>query len=649
MRNNTLSWIAAALLILGATMIVIWAVDLYTTLHSLWTQKQVIQVVLADDPTRLDPAVVGRTLYTVRRDVVALRRQVGWLAPVGRAFRRLPKVGGLAADAPALLELADALTEAGVLLWDDVAPAVSIWQAGTAPTTEVLTRALAAVAADAPQAQVAVRRAREACAALNPDAYPDQLRAPLAKLMRALPLLDDALTLAPVAPKLLGVEAPRTYLVLALNEDELRPGGGFITGVGELHIRAGEIVSMTFADSYTADDFSRPYPWAPEPMQRFMGIQPWVFRDSNWSPDFPTAARQAIALYRPGHPVTVDGVIALNQYAVRRLVDAVGPLALPGSDAPITGDTLLDYIYRAWEPEDGNFGREWWRQHKSFMKPLAEAVLAKVQAGEVDVLHLVETCLALLEERHLMVYIDEPTTAAWLAAKGWDGGLRSPDGDYLMAVEANVGYNKASAKLHRALTYEVDLSSPETPRATVTLAYTHTSQAEIVCKLQSRYDPIYVQMMDRCYWGYVRLYVPEGATLLFASRHRIPAELMADHRPWDGQAITSQASEGPYTVFAQAFLLPPRGRTQLTFAYALPPGVVRREGEGWQYHLTLQKQPSLRDLPVRLLLHLPQDAVLWSAQPPPLRQRGRLLSYVTRLDTDLDIELYYGPPSPAQP
>ncbi len=43
-----------------------------------------------------------------------------------------------------------------------------------------------------------------------------------------------------------------------------------------------------------------------------MGIDLWVFRDSNWSPDFPTAARQAVALYRPGQPVSVDGVVALG-------------------------------------------------------------------------------------------------------------------------------------------------------------------------------------------------------------------------------------------------------------------------------------------------------------------------------------------------
>ena len=92
-----------------------------------------------------------------------------------------------------------------------------------------------------------------------------------------------------VAPQLLGMDRPRTYLVLALNEDELRPGGGFITGVGEIRVQAGKVITMTFRDSYAVDDFTQPYPDPPEPMRRYMGLDLLVLRDSNWSPDFPTA------------------------------------------------------------------------------------------------------------------------------------------------------------------------------------------------------------------------------------------------------------------------------------------------------------------------------------------------------------------------
>ena len=66
------------------------------------------------------------------------------------------------------------------------------------------------------------------------------------------------------------------------------------------------------------------------PMRDYMGIDLWVFRDSNWSPDFPVAARQAISLYTQTRGGTIDGVIALNQQVVEALVDGLGPLTIDG-------------------------------------------------------------------------------------------------------------------------------------------------------------------------------------------------------------------------------------------------------------------------------------------------------------------------------
>ena len=109
-----------------------------------------------------------------------------------------------------------------------------------------------------------------------------------------------------------------------------------------LTIDAGKIISLTVEDSYAVDDFTTPYPDPPAPLRDYMGIDLWVFRDSNWSPDFPVAARQAISLYtqtRGGH---IDGVIAMNQKVVEALVDGFGPLTIDGQTiANAAGDARL--------------------------------------------------------------------------------------------------------------------------------------------------------------------------------------------------------------------------------------------------------------------------------------------------------------------
>ena len=167
----------------------------------------------------------------------------------------------------------------------------------------------------------------------------------------AYPLAQTGLELVDVAPQLLGADRPRTYLLLFQNEDELRATGGFISAVGRVTIDAGKIISLTVEDSYAVDDFTTPYPDPPAPMRDYMGIDLWVFRDSNWSPDFPMAARQPISLYTQTRGGTIDGVIALNQQVVEALVDGLGPLTIDGQTIA-NAQEMRDYMRAAWSPSE---------------------------------------------------------------------------------------------------------------------------------------------------------------------------------------------------------------------------------------------------------------------------------------------------------
>lgn len=632
-------WVAIGLIVIGLVLVGVWGARVYRTARSLLAHANEAQALLDSNPLDADLATLGKLVNGVRDDVVALKRDVGWAVKLGPAFRWVPKVGPLLAQSPALLDLADALTELGALLWDDAALSLTLLDYGLAPL-DALVIVQPRIVADVPAAHTLVERATMAYSGIDVAVLPDRLQV-LGLLETALPLAGDALAWVEFVPDLLGVGAPRTYLLLVLNEGELRPGGGFITGVGEVRIASGTITEMTFSDSYAVDDFSQPYPDPPKAIQQFMNIDLWVFRDSNWSPDFPTSIRQGLELYRPTYPVTVDGVVAVDQYAVQKLVDAIGPLVLPGEDAPVTGEKLLEYIYASWAPVDGQFDSEWWKERKSFMEPLAEAILARVEGGGVDWAALVNVGLALVEEKHVQVYMTDTGAGSLLAAQGWDGGLRTPTGDYVMVAEANVGFNKASARLERAFTYDVDLTQSP-PRATMTLSYTHTSQVEVACKSEARYDPEYTQMTDRCYWGYLRLYVPAGAQFVDASRHPIPPGSVASGEAWFGQALITMAPEGPYTVFEQAFLLPTTTQTAIRFVYTLPDHVVQSVGDGtWSYDLYWQKQAGLYSVPARVILRLPRNAVLCSLQPRSDVDDSGVLLYDVDLQTDQHLSVCY--------
>ncbi|MGQ9717922.1 MAG: DUF4012 domain-containing protein [Anaerolineae bacterium] len=630
--RRRIGWLILAL---GTVLLFLWGARVIRAGLSLRRHLAQAEALLRS-PETANPETACALVGSLRQDLGTVRREAGLLVSLAPALGWLPRVGGDLRAAPHLLVMADGLTEAGAVACDLLGPAL----AGDSLSLDGAIRLLTEEQSDLKRAQAAVARAEEAWRQVDVSRLSPRMARRVAPLGRMLPALRAGLDVAAAMPDLLGANGPRVYLIIAQNEDELRPTGGYITGVGEVRMENGRIAAMTFRDSYAVDDFTQPYPDPPEPLRRYMGIDLWVFRDSNWSPDFPTAARQAIALYRPGDPVTVDGVIALDQYAVKELVGAVGPLPVEGADEPITGETVISYMRRAWEPEDGALTGEWWRERKSFMGPLAEALWARIQREDVDWLRLAETVVRLLDEKHLLLYIPHPVVAPLLAERGWDGALRAGPADFLLVVDANVGYNKASAKVQQAITYEVDLGR-NPPRATLTLVYTHTVPTGSPCVPESRYDPVYEQMMARCYWDYLRVYIPQGSRLLDATRIPVPKEAL-----WSGEAESSEvtvlpADEGPFTTLEVLLLLLPGAVQTRSFTWALPESVVRRQGDEAVYALRVQKQPGTVDRPLTVRIRLDDGDTLLSADPPPSASEGTSVVFQARLDRDREFTVRF--------
>jgi hypothetical protein len=599
----------------------------------------------------VDPLILGDLIIEFRADVVDLKRRAGWLAPLGALFRWVPSVGPLLDQAPALLSLADGGTRMAVLFWEDLAPSAS---SASSIDLSFVKSSLPLLAANIREKRDAAIQIRHAYRQIDCSGFPETYRGPCTQVAPWVELLPDVVQRLGEVPELAGFEGPQVYLLLALNEDELRPGGGFISGVGEIWIENGEVNSLEFRDSYAVDDFSQPYPVPPWPLQRFMGLDLWVFRDSNWSPDFPTAVEDALPLYRTGSQPDIDGVVAADQKAVQALVGAIGPLNVPNAEDPVDADNVIDYMHSSWSPEDEEITREWWHQRKAFMGDLAMAMMSRLQDGTVDWMALAETMMLLIESKDLQIAMMNPEMRTFLAEQQWDGGLhRGSRDDYILVVEANVGYNKASRKIDRALRYEVDLSRSPV-QAALQMTYTHTSEADLDCKAEARYDLDYAGMMDRCYWAFIRTYVPPDAVLLQASEHPIPANKIITGEAWHGHtklSETKSSSGRRFTVFSQAFLLPTSEKAIVRYVYQLPEDVViSEESERYVYRLILQKQPGVPVFPARVILRTPQNAIVSHMQPDTcLRDNSGLVSCQLDVDRDRTIEIHYQISGEARP
>jgi hypothetical protein len=521
-------------------------------------------------------------------------------------------------------------------LWQGCAPLLDkSARADDAPMTQKTLAQLVAARPQVERARVALDRAIAARVSIQVERLSSKLASQMQKLDTLLPLAQVGVDVALAAPEALGQNGPRTYLILAQNEDELRPTGGYISAAGRVTFDRGRLVEFSFMDAKAVDDPAQPFPALPEPMARYLGLgqlnELWLFRDSNWSPDFPTAAKRAAYFYTYGQKVPVDGVVAVDQRAVQMLIGALGPVSLPISGTQttlVTGDNVMDMMREAWNPPGGNVTAEWMATRKGFIGRLAAVLKARVEndPGSVSWSAVGRAMLQALDERQILVYVAQPDLAQVLARKGWDGAIRPTESDYVMVVDANLGYNKSNASIAQSVYYTVDFSTTTDARATLRVDYQHAGKSGEPCRQEQpfRSGITYQSMMGLCYYDYMRVYVPRGAQLLDASRQSIPASYFLSRQAVDSQAQVLEPEAGK-SVFASFFVVEPGKNWQTYFDYGLPAGVVRRVGSDWQYSLWLQKQSGKPAIPTVVTLNLPPGAkVLSSSQRPTSTQAGRL-------------------------
>lgn len=576
--------LALLLLVYKAARIGLYGRDAYGALRAT--------VALRDDGD-LDTADLVQAqghLAMIRRAVSGVDRELSLFYPLLRAAVYAPWIG------PTIAALPDFMA-AGRSSLDLAQTSLGLLVAAGDPTRdtplpELLIHAVsqnpAPLAAELAELEAILQR-------IQPSQLLSPLTTPVAQAQTGLTLANAGMEFAPFLPQLLGFTRPQVYLLLVQNNQELRPTGGFISAVGTVTVDKGKISGLNFVDSYDIARNDVDHPWAPLPMQRYMQIELIFLRDANWSPDFPTTAQLARSLYAQDAGVQVDGVVSVDLHAVELFIGALEPLIVEGVDEPITRDNLIPQIQQMWDrppTTDATLDTDftaWLEQRKSFIPLMTKAALDRVESGRANPLALAEAAASALAIRSVQVWMADANTAKLLQNKGWDGRLRpQPGADYLALVDTNMGYNKVDAVLSRRIHYQLVWPEGADARgeATVAVTYRHPVRVEnVVCSSKSEYGEVYTDMIERCYFDYVRLYVPLGSELI--SIQGVTED-----------SVTSQPGERGTQVLAGYFVLEPGRQHTVTFRYRLPATITRDD-----YQLVVQRQSGTRPLPLEISAH----------------------------------------------
>jgi LPXTG-site transpeptidase (sortase) family protein len=491
--------------------------------------------------------------------------QLDSVKPLMDGVEALPGVGARARNESGTLEVGSQLAAAGASLCQAMQPLLDAASGSDGPpsTSDTSARAaLKAVLAARPSLLDAADKLEASSAALN-NIVTDQLDSSSAESVQALrerlPSAVDSLRESAALLDMLGASGEKHFLLISQNPDELRATGGYIGSAGVIALGDGTARLLEYGSSRIYDTSPDLRVDTPAPFDTYLGPY-WEFAGANWLASFPDVARQLAYFYGLARPDShLDGVIALDQAGLERLLEVVGPVDVPDYGEQVSADQVQAALDRHVHAGDGNdeIGR------KQFTAALSTAVLQRVlTAPRGDVPRLVEAVRGLLDEQHLIVSAFDPGTSEVLARHHWDGSILPADQDALMVVDSQITPSKQSQAIDRNVAYHVDLSDPASPHAEVDVTYVNHS------------EPVANVTYIPDYRTFVRIYAAAGAQLTGAQG------LSAD-------PTTSQ--ECGRAVFGGEVLIPQGSTVRVSFSYLLPTSVVGGAG----YGLLLQQQPGV--------------------------------------------------------
>jgi len=126
-----------------------------------------------------------------------------------------------------------------------------------------------------------------------------------------------------VWPQILGVDSKKTYLIIFQNNLIPRPTGGLIQAFGLLTFDNGKISDFIIYNTYDSDKNLKGHVEPPFAIRRYLPSTHWLFKDSNFNPDFKESAQSASFFVDLETGKKVDGVIALNLNSLQKIMELV--------------------------------------------------------------------------------------------------------------------------------------------------------------------------------------------------------------------------------------------------------------------------------------------------------------------------------------
>ncbi len=442
------------------------------------------------------------------------------------------------------------------------------------------------------------------------------------------PEVSKTISIVSVLPTLLGYDSEKEYLVLFMNNAELRPTGGFIGSVGRLIIENGKVKEFTIQDVYDLDGQLTRHIEPHYIIRR--NLQPHLYlRDSNFDLDFQRSASMSAMIYNLESDNSPDGVVAVDFNIIKRILEITGPLKLPTYNIDIDSENSMDFLQQT--IEDNKF--EGSTQKKVILEELFTAITLELEKKPEYLVSIGLSLPELLDQKHILLAYQNEDIQSLLSALNYGGQVPlREEGEFDTIYdtvgfnEANIGVNKVNKDVSRSIFYEANLEN-------------RVSKAKISIRNESGTDD---------YKSYLRLITPQNSILrqiMINGEVVETIDAVTDPRIYETAGFSpdpdvlevDRVNEYFKTVFGTVIDVEAGQIKTIEFEYTNPKLFLEDGGDS--YNLYVVKQAGTSSSPISFNLNYP-DAFIASGKNID-SYGGGFIKIEDNLITDLNYEITF--------
>ncbi|HEU4480984.1 MAG TPA: DUF4012 domain-containing protein [Actinomycetota bacterium] len=354
---------------------------------------------------------------------------------------------------------------------------------------------------------------------------------------------------------LLGEDEPRTYLMMLLNNAELRGAGGVLSGIGSITVADGNVELGRF---YSHQQLRSRPPIevdAPEEYEDRYGVfeaNTTLWLNVPYSADVPDVALVGGRLFEERTGTGIDGAFVIDPRGLAALMPPDAVVTVPHTGQDLTTDELPAYIY-----SDAYAAFDDQSQRRQAILEIGRRAFRAVLEGGAGGAEGFARAGDALAGGHIRFVSFDPQEAEALDRAGITGDLHPVDGDALLVIAQNFGGGRSQgSKLdywtERRVAHRCSVDADRSRCVTRTT-------------LTNRTPPGLSRYVAGTPYGLLRTYldtlIPERAEILSVTVDGEPAEFRTEGQAGRTAAgVFLQVAPGDSSVVELSYLLDNRGR-----------------------------------------------------------------------------------------